>query len=90
MHKPFIPLSHSIFGEVMKTYIEVYVSADGEKGSVITQILTDMGLESSIGEHDLEYKWKKNVTLPEVLRFVDVVQSKLKGTGTILKFTTIR
>jgi hypothetical protein len=74
----------------MKTYIEVYVSADGEKGSVITQKLMDMGLKSSIGEHDFEYKWKNNVTLPEVLRFVDNVQSKLAGSGTILKFTTIR
>lgn len=77
-------------GDLMKTYVEVYVSADGEKGSIITQKLADMGLESSIGEHDFEYKWKGNVTLPEVLRFVDNVQSKLKGTGTILKFTTIR
>jgi hypothetical protein len=74
----------------MITYIEVFVSADGEKGSVITQKLTGMGLESSIGEHDFQYKWKKDATLPEVLRFVDNVQSKLKGTGAILKFATIR
>ncbi|UCG68068.1 MAG: hypothetical protein JSV09_09535 [Thermoplasmata archaeon] len=74
----------------MKTYIEVFVSTDGEKGSVITKKLIEMGLSSSIGEHDFEYKWKKNVTLPEVLRFVDDVQAKLRGTGTILKFTTIR
>ncbi len=74
----------------MKTYIEVYVAADGEKGSVITQKLAEMGLKSSFGEHDFEYKWKDKVTLPEVLRFVDDVQSKLKGTGAILKFATIR
>lgn len=74
----------------MKTYVEVYVTADGEKASVITRKLHEMGLEPSFGEHDFEYKWKDNVTLPEVLRFVDNVQSKLKGTGAILKFATIR
>ncbi len=90
MHKPFILSVFFIYGEFMKTYIEVFVSADGEKGSVINQKLTDMGLESSIGEHDFQYKWKNNATLPEVLRFVDDVQAKLKGTGAILKFATIR
>ena len=74
----------------MKTYIEVYVSADGESGSVITQKLTDMGLETGFGEHDFEHTWKENVTLPEVLRFVDSVQAKLKGSGAMLKFATIR
>jgi hypothetical protein len=74
----------------MKTYIEVFVSADGEKGSQITQKLTEMGLETGFGQHDFQYTWKENVTLPEVLRFVDSVQAKLKDTGAILKFTTIR
>ena len=90
MHKSFIVCVRFILGVNMKTYIEVYVSADGEKGSVITQKLMEMGLKSSIGEHDFEHKWKNNVTLPEVLRFVDNVQSKLAGTGVILKFATIR
>ena len=74
----------------LKTYIEVYVSADGETGSEITRKLTDMGLDTGFGEHDFEHTWKENVTLPEVLRFVDSVQAKLKGTGAILKIATIR
>ncbi len=80
----------SIFGECLKTYVEVFVSAEGEKASIITQKLHDMGLKPAFGEHDFVYNWKDDVTLPEVLRFVDDVQSKLKGTGTILKFATIR
>jgi len=60
----------------MKTYVEVFVNADGEKASVITEKLLDM--------------WKDDVVLNEVLRFVDRVQSKLNGTGAILKFRTIR
>lgn len=90
MHNPFILISISILGNIMKTYVEVYVSADGDKASKITQIMHDIGLEPSFGEHDFEYKWKEKVTLPEILRFVDDVQSKLKGTGVLLKFATIR
>lgn len=73
----------------MKTYVEVFVNADGEKASVITERLLDMGLTSAIGEHDFVHRWKGDVVLAEVLRFVDQVQSKLKGTGAILKFRTI-
>jgi len=74
----------------MKTYIEVLVSADGEKASLISEKLFDMGLKPSFGEHDFVYNWKDEAVLPEVLNFVDQIQSKLKGTGAILKFTTIR
>ena len=74
----------------MKTYVEVYVSADGEKASVITDRLFEIGLKPTIGEHDFVYSWKDNVTLSEVLKFVDHIQSKLKGSGAILKFSTFR
>jgi hypothetical protein len=74
----------------MKTYVEVLVNADGEKASVITERLINMGLKSTIGEHDFVYKWKDDVTLAEVLNFIDRVQLKLKGTGAILNFSTIR
>ena len=76
-------------GESMRTYVELLVNADGEKVSVITDKLFDMGLKTTFGQHDLVYRWKDKVTLIEVLRFIDNVQSKLKGTGAILKFTTI-
>lgn len=74
----------------MKTYVEVYVSADGEKASVISERLHEMGLKPSLGEHDFVYNWKDNVVLSKVLNFVDSIQSKLKGTGAILKFTTLK
>lgn len=73
----------------MKTFVEVLVSANGEKASIITDKLFDMGLKTTFGQHDFVYRWKKKATLIEVLRFIDKVQSELKGTGAILKFTTI-
>ncbi len=74
----------------MKTYVEILHSADGEKVSVIFEKMRDMGFKPALGEHEFVYNWKKNVTLPEVIRFLDGVVSKLRGTGAILKFTTIR
>ncbi len=74
----------------MKTYVEVYVSADGEKASVISEKLHEIGLKPTIGEHDFVYNWKEGATLSEVLHFVDRIQSKLKGTGAILNFSTFR
>ncbi len=74
----------------MKTYVEILHSADGEKVSVIFEKMRDMGFEPSLGEHEFVYSWKKKITLPEVIRFLDGVVSKLRGTKAILKFTTIR
>ena len=70
--------------------MEILHNADGEKASVIFEILSDTGLKPALGEHDFVYNWKKNVPLPIVIRFLDDIISKLKGTGAILKFTTIR
>jgi len=74
----------------MKTYIEILHRADGEKASVIFELLSDMGLKPALGENDFVYSWKENVPLSVVISFLDRVLSKLNGTGAILKFTTIR
>jgi len=74
----------------MKTYVEVYISADGEKASLITEKLYELGLKPTIGEHDFVYNWKDDVPITEVLKFIDRIQAKLKGTGAILNFSTIR
>ena len=73
----------------MKTYVEILHSADGEKASKIFEILTDMGLQPSFGQTDFVYCWKNNVTLSEVLKFLDQVLARLKGTGAVVKFSTI-
>ncbi len=73
----------------MKTYVEVIVSSEGEKASVITDMFFAMGFKTTFGQHDFVFNWKKKVTLPEILRFVDDVQQKLIGTKVLLKFTTI-
>lgn len=74
----------------METYIDIFFSTDGEKASIVDKKLRDMGLKTYIGEHDFVYDWGKIVDPSEVVKLVDKIQSNLKGTGTILRFTTIR
>ena len=74
----------------METYVDVFLNMDGEKASIIHKKLIEMGLKPTIGEHDFVYNWNGIVTIDEEIKFIDNVQSKLKGTSAILRFTTIR
>jgi hypothetical protein len=74
----------------MKTYVEIFHSADGEQVIVIFERMKEMGFKPALGEHDFVYNWKKNVTMLEVITFLDKVILRLKGTGAILKFATFR
>ena len=74
----------------METFIDIYLSSDGEKASVIFNKLSEMGLKHHIGEHDFIYDWKRIVPITEELVFIDRIQEKLKGSGIFLKFTTVR
>ena len=73
----------------MKTYVEILHNADGEKPSIIYEKLMDLGLKPSYGQHDFVYQWKKDVSITEIILFLDRIISRLKGTGAILKFSTI-
>jgi hypothetical protein len=74
----------------METFIDVYLNVDGEKASIIYKKLISLGLKPTIGEHDFVYDWKSIVDIEEELNFIEDIQSKLKGSKVILKFTTIR
>ncbi|MGF3554846.1 MAG: hypothetical protein ACQXXF_06195 [Thermoplasmatota archaeon] len=74
----------------METFVDVYMNADGEKGSVIFSKLIKLGLKYYLGEHDFVYDWKGIATIQDELELIDKIQSNLKGTGALLKFTTIR
>jgi len=74
----------------METYIDVYLSVDGEKASIIYKKILLLGLKPTIGDHDFIFNWKRIVNIDEEITFIDNIQSELKGTGAILKFTTIR
>jgi hypothetical protein len=74
----------------METYIDIYFPVDGAKASVSFKKLLTMGLKPTVGDHDFVHKWKGIVTIEEEITFIESIQEELKGTGIILKFTTIR
>ena len=74
----------------METYIDVYHCADGEKASIIHKKLVDLGLKPTIGEHDFIYNWNGIVNMEDEIKLIDKIQTSLKGTGALLRFTTIR
>ena len=74
----------------METYLSIFIQADGEKASVINQKLLELDLKPTLGEHDYVYNWNGIVTIEEEMKLIDKIQDKLKGTGAILKFKTLR
>ncbi len=74
----------------METYLDVYLHADGVKASVIYEKLLEMGFKPTIGDHDFVYNWKRIVNLEEEIAFVDTVQTALKDTRALLRFSTMR
>ena len=74
----------------METYLDLMISADGEKASVIHKKLLEIGLKPTIGEHEYVYKWEGLADLDEEMELIDKIQKTLKDTGAMLKFTTVR
>ena len=74
----------------METYIDIYLNTEGEKASEIHRRLKALGLKPAIGDHDFFYDWNKVVSPSEIIAFADNIQLQLKGSGVILRFTTIR
>lgn len=74
----------------METYVDIFINADGERISLIHKKMVELGLKPTIGEHDFVYNWKGITNIEDEIRFIEAIQNKLKGTGVLLKFTTVR
>ena len=74
----------------METYLDIILSANGEKASVIHKKLLELGLKPKIGEHEYVYKWEGLADLEEEMQLIDKIQEKLKDSGALLKFTSVR
>lgn len=74
----------------MKTYVTVTFSSEGAPASKVVELLSSMGFETALGNHDFVYDWKKRDTAPaEVINLLDRVQSHLAGTKVHITFITI-
>ena len=49
-----------------------------------------MGLKPTLGDHDFVYNWNGIVNIEEEIEFIEKIQSALRGTGAMLRFTTKR
>jgi hypothetical protein len=74
----------------METYLDVILSTNGEKASVIHKKLLELGLKPTIGEHEYVYKWEGLADFDEEMELIDKIQNTLKDTGVMLKFTSVR
>ena len=75
----------------MKTYVTVTLNSEGGLASEVTDILIDMGFNSTLGSHDFVYDWKdKEIAPVQIINFVDKVQKKLKGKNVLLQFATVK
>jgi hypothetical protein len=74
----------------METYVDLFLNVDGEKASEIQRRLRELGLKPAVGNHDFMYDWKGVANATEIIAFADKLQAHLKGTGVILKFSTVR
>jgi len=74
----------------METYIDILLNSDGKNASFIEKKLLKIGLKTSMGEHDFIYDWKRIVSPSEIINLADKIHSELKGSGAIIKITTMR
>lgn len=74
----------------METYLDVYVSSDGELTSQVYDKILNLGLKPAIGKHDFVWEWEGIVSMKDVIDFADKIQKELSGTGALLKFTSDR
>jgi len=74
----------------METHVDVFLNTDGEKISFIHKKLVEMGFKPTIGDHDYIYEWSGIVTIEEEIELIDKVQSNLKGSKAILRFSSKR
>ncbi len=72
----------------MRTFVVVTFSSEGGSASQVTNKLIDMGLETTLGNHDFVYNWDKNVEPGAVIKFIDDVQKKLQSMNVLLQFAT--
>ncbi|HEQ79134.1 MAG TPA: hypothetical protein ENN76_02580 [Euryarchaeota archaeon] len=76
---------------MMRTFVTVTVSSEGEKASRVLDKFKELGFKTSLGNHDFYYEWnKKEVSPQNVIDLVDRVQDSLKGMNVRMHFVTIK
>lgn len=72
----------------MKTYLLVWFNSEGARPSEVNHALMSLGFQPIQGPYDYVYNWGKNVSVDEILNFVDKVHLSLQNMGVIFKIET--
>ena len=73
----------------MKTFLIIWFNSEGAKPSDVTERLLSMGFRPIEGEYDYIYEWDSHTNIDDIIKFGDLVQNTLKGSGALFKFETI-
>ena len=74
---------------VMKTYLTIVFSSDGETPSIIRDRFMNLGIQVTQGSHDFNYVWDKEPDVDELLMLADKIFIALKGTGALFSLETM-
>jgi len=74
----------------MHTYTSVILNSEGAPASEVTAAFKELGFTTTLGTYDFAYDWgTKDVTPEEVIKFVEKVQTHLKGKKVLITISTI-
>ena len=66
------------------------MSTEGEAASNITDLLRNLGFETTFGSYDFVYNWETKVEHKDIVSFMDTVQNKLKGMNVRFNITNVK
>ena len=72
----------------MKTYLIIFHSSSGENPLLVMQRLTGLGFKPVTGKYDLEYDWRRDISVHDILELSIKIHETLKGTGVFYKLET--
>ena len=73
----------------MNTYLTLWFNSNGEKPSIVTRKLEQLGFKPVQGNYDFVYKWGQKASIEDVLATSDKVQRELKNCNVSFKLETI-
>ena len=73
----------------LKTYLIIWINSEGAEPITVIQKLHEIGFKSITGRYDLEYDWKRIVSIEDIWRLGTTVHETLRGLNVLYKMETI-
>ncbi|MEW5760561.1 MAG: hypothetical protein AB1779_07330 [Candidatus Thermoplasmatota archaeon] len=74
----------------MKTCVRIIFNSEGCSPNELANLMREVGFSTSFGEYDFVYDWgKKEVSVENVINFLERIHKKLKGKNVLYEVTTV-